>query len=646
MSLRLKLLLSSISGLLTIIALSASAVYGAQVFGNRISELNTSAAALRNHTNGDMMHDALRSDVYAALYAASHGNARKDEIVDATKQHAEKFSSLIVENSQLQLNNDCKTALAALTGPLNEYMEATKTLVQTAFVDLPAAEALLPNFDERFSTLEKVMETTGDMIERSAVEAKDAADRFTSKSTIVAGIGLALGLIVGSIAIWTALKGVIAPLHTITSAMISLADGHFEVNVPVGRKDEIGNMAKALVVFRDAGLENRRLAEEAEIQRQRIESDRLAREAEKAARDKEAERLRAIADTERNAREAEKAREAEQVKATMATLASSLERLAQGDLQCQIDRPFEAAFEPIRRDFNEAVQTLSATITTIIESAHTINERTLEMESASDELSRRTEQQAASLEESSAATTELTSAVNLTADGSTKTKDVISEAKRESIAGADVIKQTVVAMGSIRESSQQITQIIGVVDEIAFQTNLLALNAGVEAARAGDSGRGFAVVATEVRALAQRSAEAAKEIKNLISRSSNEVEAGFKLVAETGDAIERIKNQVTLIDTGIADIASRSIDQAATLKQVNIAIGEIDQATQQNAAMAEHATAACRSLAQESVQLRELLAKFKVRKSTAGSSRQSSGSLSEHATHQFTNGRGLTKMRA
>ena len=165
-------------------------------------------------------------------------------------------------------------------------------------------------------------------------------------------------------------------------------------------------------------------------------------------------------------------------------------------------------------------------------------------------------------------------------------------------------------MAGIMNSSQQIGRIIGVIDEIAFQTNLLALNAGVEAARAGNSGRGFAVVATEVRALAQRSADAAKEIKELISKSSTEVANGVKLVGATGEAFDRIKQQISTIDGGIADIAGQAIDQASTLKQVNTAMSEIDQTTQQNAAMAEQATAACHSLAQESGRLADMVAEF------------------------------------
>ena len=185
------------------------------------------------------------------------------------------------------------------------------------------------------------------------------------------------------------------------------------------------------------------------------------------------------------------------------------------------------------------------------------------------------------------------------------------EARIESEKGSQVLRKTVTAMDGIRGTSQQISQKIVIIDEIALQTNLLALNASVEAARAGESGRGFAVVATEVRALAHRSAQSAKEIKDLIARSTVEVDLGVELVAATGSAIDRIMSQVALIDDGIADIASRAIEQAATLKQVNIAIGEIDQSTQQNAAMAEESTAACQALAHESERLAGMVGAFK-----------------------------------
>ncbi|MEQ1717426.1 MAG: PAS domain-containing methyl-accepting chemotaxis protein [Hyphomicrobium sp.] len=294
------------------------------------------------------------------------------------------------------------------------------------------------------------------------------------------------------------------------------------------------------------------------------------------------------------------------------TLGAGLNDLASGNLTSRLEHALHEDADKLRTDFNDSVVRLRETIETIIIRANTINERTREISAASDELARRTERQAASLEESSAAANDLAAAVNQTAVSSTKTKDIISAAKIDSEAGAQVTKQTIAAMGRIQESSQKISQIIGVVDEIAFQTNLLALNAGVEAARAGDSGRGFAVVATEVRALAQRSAQAAKEIKELISRSTSDVEAGFKLVNETGEAIDRIMDQVALIDSGIADIAVRAIDQASMLKSVNTAISSIDQTTQQNASMAEEATAVCHTLAEESTQLSSMLQAFKV----------------------------------
>ena len=207
---------------------------------------------------------------------------------------------------------------------------------------------------------------------------------------------------------------------------------------------------------------------------------------------------------------------------------------------------------------------------------------------------------------------ELAGAVSQTADASTRTKDIISAAKAEATDSMTVVTETEQAIERIKASSEKIGAIIGVIDEIAFQTNLLALNAGVEAARAGDAGRGFAVVASEVRALAQRSADAAKEIKTLISHSANEVATGVDLVKATGTTFDRIKTQVSIIDGGIADIAGQAVDQSNTLRRVNMALMQIDQTTQQNAAMADEATAGCRSLFAQCAELAQLVGRFRV----------------------------------
>ena len=230
-----------------------------------------------------------------------------------------------------------------------------------------------------------------------------------------------------------------------------------------------------------------------------------------------------------------------------------------------------------------------------------------EISRSAEDLSRRTESQAASLEETAAALDQITSAVRKTADGANEVNDVVLAAKVDAEGTGQVVRDAVGAMGEIERSAQEISQIIGVIDEIAFQTNLLALNAGVEAARAGEAGRGFAVVASEVRALAQRSAGAAKEIKALILTSSGQVKSGVQLVGQAGDALGRVLAKVSEIAQLINDIAVSAKDQAVSLHEVNAAIGQMDQVTQQNAAMVEESTAACFALAAEAGQLRNVL---------------------------------------
>ncbi len=288
----------------------------------------------------------------------------------------------------------------------------------------------------------------------------------------------------------------------------------------------------------------------------------------------------------------------------------SLAQLADNNLRYRIELAFDPAFEPLRTDFNDAVNRLQATMSSISASTDGLRTGADEISSASDDLSRRTEQQAASLEETAAALDEITATVTRSADGARRATATASDAKAEAIRSGVVMSDAVAAMGEIEQSSHKITQIIGVIDEIAFQTNLLALNAGVEAARAGDAGRGFAVVAQEVRALAQRSADAAKEIKALIASSSDQVQRGVRLVGDTGAALSGIVSKVAEIDVLIAEIAQSSQEQATGLVQVNAAVNQMDQVTQQNAAMVEEATAAAASLRHEAVELSQLVSQF------------------------------------
>ena len=283
--------------------------------------------------------------------------------------------------------------------------------------------------------------------------------------------------------------------------------------------------------------------------------------------------------------------------------------MARKDLTFRIQGPIDGHFEKIRDDFNAAAGALDATMAKVGQATQSVDSGAAEISGASDDLSRRTEQQAASLEETAAALEEITSTAARSADGARRVSALAVETRTQAARSGEIVSGAVTAMGEIEQSSSRITNIIGIIDEIAFQTNLLALNAGVEAARAGDAGRGFAVVAQEVRALAQRSADAAREIKTLIGASAVHVGRGVNLVGETGQALGAIVEKVGQIADHIEEIARSGQEQAVSLNQINTAISQMDQVTQQNAAMVEEATAASAGLKAEAAELaREVMA--------------------------------------
>jgi methyl-accepting chemotaxis protein len=422
-----------------------------------------------------------------------------------------------------------------------------------------------------------------------ALAASQQAEAAASHSAMLAVIvGLIAALVIALAAGFTATRAIVRPIFTMIGYMQKLMAGDTAIQiVGASRKDEFGKMGQAIVAFRDAAIDKVRVEQEAASHRSMTEQERAANEADKA-------------------------RAAAEDKVALDALADGLSAMANGDLTHRFTVEVAPRSEVLKSDFNAAIAQLQQAISVVVGNVSGIRSGAGEISQAADDLSRRTEQQAASLEETAAALDEITATVNKTASGARQASDVVQAARGDAEKSGVVVRDAVSAMTAIEQSSSQISQIIGVIDEIAFQTNLLALNAGVEAARAGDAGRGFAVVASEVRALAQRSAEAAKEIKTLISASTGQVGAGVKLVGETGEALQRIVDRVAEIDSLVTEIAASAQEQAVGLAQVNTAVNQMDQVTQQNAAMVEQSTAASHSLAQEAESLQASVAQFRV----------------------------------
>ena len=481
-----------------------------------------------------------------------------------------------------------KKSFDELTKALQQTRDALDVIAAMITTDFGTAAGFAAPFEEEYTkmsgTLGKIVAANGVLTDANA---KASEERSQAAQMVTMVAALATLLIAGALA-WALTAILRGDVKKIAGATEALAHGDNAINLDaLARKDELGAIVSSLTIFRDNQLH---------LEKLRVEHDQTEAAAE-VTRRQNAEAAAAIA---------------EEQAMVVNSLAQGLDSLAAGDLTYRLDREFPGDYRKLRDDFNAASAKLEEAMRAIAGATASIQSGAGEISHSADDLSRRTEHQAATLEETAAALDEITATVNKTSEGASHGREAVAAAKTDAEEGGLVVGRAIEAMGQIESSAKQISQIIGVIDEIAFQTNLLALNAGVEAARAGEAGRGFAVVASEVRALAQRSAEAAKEIKTLISASSQQVASGVSLVGETGKALERIVRQVGEISNVVGEIAASAKEEALGLGQVNTAVNQMDQVTQQNAAMVEESTAASRVLADEAEELARLVARFKV----------------------------------
>ncbi|WEZ83278.1 HAMP domain-containing methyl-accepting chemotaxis protein [Rhizobium sp. 32-5/1] len=517
------------------------------------------------------------SELHRNLTAESRAAVIAD--ITAVRETATKLSETGGKNAAL------RDLLGKLTPSLEQIDSGTAQLIDVGARWQVAKAEVATLVADASQTLEN-------FVSRAQEVGKQDSQRSADVSIIAMVAGTLLAIIGGLMLIET-LRG---PLKRVTETMTRLANGDLEVPIEGrNRGDEIGDMVRSVAVFRDHAVENVRLEREAEVART------LSAE-EEARRNRERARI-----------------EAEQMQALTA-LSDVLAKLADGNLEEGMAENLSADYVVMARTYNNAVEALRATLIDVRIVTDEITGGTSNLAASADDLARRTEQQAAALEQSSRALGQLTEIVRSTAESARKTTVSVDETHSYARHSGQVVSKAIDAMAAINKSSDKISTIISVIDEIAFQTNLLALNAGVEAARAGEAGRGFAVVAQEVRELAQRCAGAAREIKGLISESSAQVRSGVELVQETGTALTVINDHISTIHQLVSNIESAAADQYRGLNEVNQAVRQVELITQQNAAMVEENTAEIHGLRRQVDILNEKIERFKT-----GTSRSTQG---------------------
>ncbi len=447
---------------------------------------------------------------------------------------------------------------------------------------------------------------------------------------VIAGIGVFVG------------RSLSKPITAIVGVMTRVAKDEFDVQIPsTNRSDEIGDIARSLEVFRDAGLERIEMEKRNEENVRRVQE-----EAEQRMTDEIGRVVEQVAEGDLAARVDVDGREGviieignqlnsvlEVIESVNGELKASMQAIAHGDLTRRIEADYRGEFNDIKVSVNTACAELEKMVTQTTQSVTAVTNSVKEISSGTDDLSTRTERQASNLEETAAAIEELSTTVRQNADNAVSANSLTGDAKTAAENGSSIVGNTVAAMSQIEEMSSRIVNIVGVIDELSHQTNLLALNAAVEAARAGEAGKGFEVVASEVRSLAQRSSQSSKEIRELILSSDEQVKKGVSLVGEAGSSLEEIVSQVDKVATIVSEIASACQEQATGLDEVNSAVTSLDEITQQNAALVEETTASVGALSNEADRQSQIISFFR----TSDGGGDSFSGLSVEAVSQHAN---------
>jgi methyl-accepting chemotaxis protein len=529
---------------------------------------------------------------------------------DASARLLEQLKELIAGNAEQE------ERLTQVTARIVDWQLKFAETAVTRLKDEARREQALRTLRSPLSKgqMDEIRQVLGEMrdAERSDLAQRNQAQDLAFLRLVeISAIGLAVLLLVIVVAVLMVRRSVVRPVQDMTSAMRRLADGDLSVDVTgADHRDEVGEMARALQVFKDGMVARRDAEAEIAHQREQSEQRRLAREAQEQAAAREiADLVGAVAAGDVARRLSEDGKDGlylaiaqginrltAAVEGMIGELGTVLGAMADGRLDRRITGDYDGAFRRLKDDTNTMAERLSGIVMRLSQTAGQVRSASNEISAGSQDLASRTESQAASIEETAASMHEVTATVKQNADNAQAANQLATAARDTADRGGSVVQEAVQAVTQIEQSAQKISDIVGLIDEIAFQTNLLALNASVEAARAGEAGKGFAVVAQEVRALAQRSANASKDIKALIAESNTQVKTGAALVNRTGQSLTEIVTAIKKVSDIVAEIAAASREQATGLEQINTAVAGMDEMTQRNAALVEQTTAAAQAL--------------------------------------------------